>query len=279
MPPEEGILLMEKVVFFTDLDRTLLDAATYSFDAAGPALALLAEKHVQLCIVSSKTRSEIVRYRGRLRNHHPFIAENGGGIYIPHGYFDPPPEEAENEGDFHLIRLGAHYGELRHAIVRLRESGFKVRGFGDMSADEIIAATGIPADEAPFAKEREFDEPFVSKVTDEGALRGAIEAMGFRYTKGALHHITGASDKGRAVTILRELYERQFGPVVTVAFGDSPNDLPMLEAADIAVLVRQPDGSHHPGVKLPGHKLLRAGGAGPEGWNHAALALIKKLFP
>jgi len=79
---------MKKIIIFTDLDGTLLDNSSYSFEAALPALQLIKEKNIPLIICSSKTRKEIEHYRKKLYNLHPFISENGGGIFIPKGYFN-----------------------------------------------------------------------------------------------------------------------------------------------------------------------------------------------
>lgn len=78
---------MKKIIIVTDLDGTLLDCSDYSFDKALPALQLIKEKNIQLIICSSKTRKEIEHYRKKLYNLHPFVSENGGGIFIPKGYF------------------------------------------------------------------------------------------------------------------------------------------------------------------------------------------------
>ncbi len=86
---------MKKLIIFTDLDGTLLDYSTYSFEAAIPALQLLKEKNIPLIICSSKTGKEIEHYRKKLGNTHPFISENGGGIFIPKGYFDFRVESSE----------------------------------------------------------------------------------------------------------------------------------------------------------------------------------------
>jgi HAD superfamily hydrolase (TIGR01484 family) len=80
----------EALIVFTDLDGTLLDES-YSFAAAQPALRKTAELDIPLVLCSSKTRREIEHYRKKLGNSHPFISENGGGIFIPEGYF---PDES-----------------------------------------------------------------------------------------------------------------------------------------------------------------------------------------
>jgi mannosyl-3-phosphoglycerate phosphatase len=48
-----------KLVIFTDLDGTLLDRNTYSFEPALPALHLIRQKDIPLILTSSKTRAEI----------------------------------------------------------------------------------------------------------------------------------------------------------------------------------------------------------------------------
>lgn len=78
---------MANLIIFTDLDGTLLHPMTYSFEEAMPALKLCRERGIPLILCSSKTRAEIEVYRQRLKNEHPFIPENGGGIFIPKRIF------------------------------------------------------------------------------------------------------------------------------------------------------------------------------------------------
>jgi mannosyl-3-phosphoglycerate phosphatase family protein len=269
---------MTKRILFTDLDGTLLDYSTYSFENASPALELLRRRDIPLILSSSKTKGEIEHYRRKLANHHPFIAENGGGIFIPKNYFDPAPLslpfEVFEETAYSVVRLGAKYEDLRNALESLRSRGFRVRGFGDMTVEEISKISGLSLFEAALSKERHFDEPFIFEG-DEADARGLlaeITALGFRSTRGRFFHILGDSDKGKAVSLLTGLFRNRFGPVVTIALGDSLNDLPMLEAVDVPVVVQKKDGTYEPEMDVP--NLIRAEGIGPEGWNRAVLALI-----
>jgi mannosyl-3-phosphoglycerate phosphatase len=264
----------KKAIVFTDLDGTLLDHETYSFEEALPALALLRERDIPLVVCSSKTKTEIEHYRGKLANTHPFTSENGGGVFIPAGYFHIPPGKysVEEEGGYSIIRLGARYADLRKAIEGLRREGFEVTGFGDMTAEEVSALTGLALQEAAMAKERNFDEPFIYKGTELKPLLDAIEAKGFRHTEGKLLHILGESSKGGAVDILVDLYREKHGDIVTIALGDSPNDREMLERADYPVVVQKPDGSYDPVLDIPG--VIIAEGVGPAGWNKAIMRLL-----
>lgn len=124
------------------------------------------------------------------------------------------------------------------------------------------------------AARREFDEPFIFQGNREEAVRmaGIIRSKGFHLTRGTLFHILGQSDKGRAVSILVDMYRREFEDIVTVALGDNPSDCVMLKAVDIPVMVQKPDGSYDP--ELDKENFHRADGIGPAGWNKA----IKKIL-
>jgi mannosyl-3-phosphoglycerate phosphatase len=269
---------MKKVIIFTDLDGTLLDYSTYSFEKALPALQLVRERDIPLIICSSKTAKEVILYREQLENEHPFISENGGGIFIPKNHFSYALRvtgyELVDEGDYLVIRLGAAYAELRKTLEELRKEGFSVRGFGDMSVQEIADTAHLDRAEAELAKERDFDEPFTFEGTEEETRRlfEAITARGFHYTKGEFFHLLGDTDKGRAVSVLMNLYAKEFGEVTTVALGDSPNDIPMLELVDCPIIVQRPNETYAISRNIP--SLRRIDGIGAAGWNKAIFELL-----
>ena len=272
---------MAKPLIFSDLDGTLLDES-YSFEEALSALALIERHKMPLIICSSKTRSEIEFYRTRLNNNHPFISENGGGIFIPRGYFGPnaiaPEHHLTTEPKYDMIRLGAQYSDLRKALKTLQKEGYKIKGFGDMSAESVAWAMGLTIEEAEMAKQREFDEPFLCGDREENIkdLFDSIKMKGFNVTKGRIYHLLGKSDKGKALSILIYLYKKKFGALTTIGLGDSPNDLPMLEAVDIPIVVQKTDSTYETGIRIP--HLIKAKGIGPEGWNDAMLSLIPQLL-
>ena len=272
---------MGKILVFTDLDGSLLDAESYSFGKALPALRLLRERDIPLLFCSSKTRREIEHYRTLMKNDHPFVTENGGGIFIPRGYFPSASRPADipliQEGMYEVMRLGTDYATLRKVLCELRDLGFAVRGYGDMTVEEVVELTGLACDEAEMAKERHFDEPFIYDGPEDGieALVKAVEEKGLSVTQGEFFHLLGNNDKGKAVSILTDMYGKMFGNVITVGLGDSPNDLPMLQRVDYPILVKKRDGRHHPRINVP--RLIRAHGIGPEGWNSAMLEFLEDM--
>ncbi len=269
------------IIIFTDLDGTLLDTK-YSYESALPALALIESNRIPLILCSSKTRAEIEFYRAKLNNDHPFICENGGGVFIPIGYFGPnviiPDHHRALNNQYDVITLGANYPDLRETLVRLQEEGFSIKGFGDMSVEEISQAMGLTIREAKMAQQRDFDEPFFyedeeQKIAD---LLSSVKQKGLTLTKGRIYHLLGQSDKGMAVSILIDLYKQKFGAVTTLGIGDSQNDLPMMEKVDIPIVLQKPDGTYDESIAAP--KLIKAKGIGPSGWNDAMISLIPELL-
>jgi mannosyl-3-phosphoglycerate phosphatase len=273
---------MPQIVIFTDLDGSLLDAQTYSYDAAQDALARIRERSISLILASSKTRSELEPLRFRLGNQDPFVVENGGALFIPKGYFPFPVERSFLRGQYQVVEIGTPYAALRAALKELgQDLGLRLCGFGDMAVEEISRLTGLSQADALLAKQREYDEPFVSqeaKISLE-ALQQAAASRNLRCTRGGrFYHLMGANDKGVATRILLDSYQRladQAGRrLVTIAIGDSLNDQPMLALVTNPVLVQRPDGSYDPDVRLP--RLLRSPAVGPVGWNQSVLDLLQE---
>ncbi len=265
------------LVVFTDLDGTLLDHSTYSFEPARPALEALAAAGVPVVLCTSKTRAETEHWRRALDNPYPFIIENGGSALIPLGYFGPDVSYDRVDGGCGVLEFGRPYADLRLALERIRDAtGLPLRGFGDMPVEEIAERCGFSREHAALAARREYDEPFVgADPAFLGAVAREAAASGLRVvTGGRFHHLVGGNDKGLAVRALRRLFDRGGRPVQAVGLGDSPNDEPMLREVDIPVLIPGPGGRDTDAVGLPG--LVVAPSAGPEGWRDAVLRILHR---
>ena len=263
------------MIIFTDLDGTLLDEASKSYAPAMPAIRLVGERGIPLIFCSSKTRAEIEHYREKLGNRYPFIVENGGAIFIPEGYFDFPYPHSFLYGSYRVLQLGAPYDRLRTILKGIeRESGFILKGFGDMSVEEVAELTRLPREEAELAKQREYDEPFIIESGQESDVIEAIHRKGYHVTRAQFLHILGNSDKGKAVARMKGLFRMKMHDITTVALGDSPNDIPMLEQVEIPIIVQKADGSYDPRISM--HRLKKAQGVGPEGWNSAIRELLSQ---
>jgi len=260
-------------VVFTDLDATLLDHDSYSWQAAAPALRTLAERGIPVCLVTSKTAAEVVALREALGNGHPFAVENGGAVAVPQHYFDGQPCDAATP--LITTTLGADYAELRALAVRLRDThGYRYTGFGDMDDADVQAATGLDPASAARARARRASEPLLWQDNDAALadFEARVAEAGYvTRTGGRFVHLLGHAHKGDALRWLRARFTDAHGAILAIALGDSGNDADLLAAADIGYWVARPDGSHY---APPGAAIRHAGGIGPRGWAAAIDELI-----
>jgi mannosyl-3-phosphoglycerate phosphatase len=266
------------LLIFTDLDGTLLDSETYSWEDAREAIVLCRKGGVPVIPASSKTRAEIEVLRRQIPLPGPFISENGGGIFFPMTSDGDPPPEAVPDGNLWKWAQGMPYEKLVPALQDIgSELGITLLGFSQMPVHQIADLTGLDLSMARLAATREFDEPFVIRSPgnpDIAALRRAAEQRGLTITEGGrFFHLHTANDKGKAVERVVSLYRQRHRKVISVALGDSPNDFPMLEQADLPVLIRSK--RHFPGLekRIPGLVVTRE--EGPNGWNEAVSHILE----
>ena len=260
-----------KDIVFTDLDGSLLDASTYSYREALDTLNLLGSRQIPLIFCSTKTRFEQEVYREALAITAPFIVENGGAIFVPDGYFPFTFEHDKTIDNYRVIELGMPYARIRQL---LKETGYQIKGFGDMSVEEIDAVTGLDLEMAALAMQREYSETLLLEGRDEEIKQvlEVIQGVGLAWMHGGrFYSVTGGNDKGEACQILLELLRKKFTEIRTIGIGDSANDLPMLKTVDIPVLV-QKEGRYWEDMELPG--LVKVKGVGPQGWRRAILSVF-----
>lgn len=216
------------LIVITDLDGTLLDKHSYRWQAAQPALDALRQRGAAIVLCSSKTQAELEYLQHQIGIVGPLIGENGAA--------------------------GAGIDRVREVLRWASQScGAKVTGFGDMSLDEAIAATGLDRLSAQRAIQREWDEPFLVDG-DATALCDAIESAGFCWTQGGrFFHIFEKGSKGEATKRLLADYPGY----TSIGLGDSENDRSFLEVVDHPIWIRD--------------------GRGPVAWNEKVLALLANL--
>ena len=265
-------------VLFTDVDGTLLDAKTYSFASAAKALRYLAGRSIPVIPCTSKTFEETAAICKEADLTAPFIIENGSAVCIPQNYFAVLPKEMRKKGDYRVLLLGREYAEVLDFLEGIkRRFSLPVRGFHEMDLAEIQSLTGLDKQRAETAQKRKFSEPFI--LTNRGTLPEAVmhfaQKEGYRILKGnRFYHLLGNTDKGQAVRELLALYKQNnTADFKTIGIGDSPNDLAMLQAVDVAVAVKRADGRYAEGLNVK--QILRTKGIGPSGWQEAVFTIIK----
>ena len=259
---------------FSDLDGTLLDHDTYDWRAAAPALALLRTRQIPLVLVSSKTLSELQDYRQQLQLRHPVVAENGAAIDIPDGYFD------ESLG-INAPTVGRQL--LQQAYLGAKaELGLDATAFFELGTEGIMDATGLDADQARRANERLASEPILWRDSEEKLERfsEAMREKGLQCVRGGRFvHLMPDTNKAEAMLSLVKAYRKHWSgnDITSVALGDGPNDIRMLEAADIAVVI--PGKHEHDMTLKENNRVLYPSAHGPDGWNEAMLSLLQSDEP
>ena len=213
----------------TDLDGTLMDHR-YDWSPAAETLARLRQSGIPVIPCTSKTAEEVERFRAEAGLRDPYIVENGGAIH----------SETLHEP------LGPTWAELKPQLQQLADDlGEPLRALDQLSAAEGDRLLGLSGDGLLQAQRRSCSVPFVPpplalrpRLQQLAAARDLAIVQGNR-----MAHLLGAGvSKGRALAML----QRRLGVegVRVLGLGDSPNDLPLLEAADVAVVVPGAEGPH-----------------------------------
>ena len=202
--------------------------------------------------------------------------ENGAAVFIPLHYFPSLPGEPETNGEYELQRFGASREAILELLAELRREGYDFEGFSDWTPEKLAEVSGLPLDRAAPALERCCSEPLLWRgdAASLHYLEERAEAAGLRLVQGGRFlHLMGRFDKAEALGWLRERYESDGRPRRTVALGDSPNDAAMLDAVDVAVVIRS---ARSDSIKPLGPgRVIRTAAPGPEGWNRAILELLQ----
>ncbi len=217
----------------TDLDGTLLDD-NYDMTPALSTIQWLKRIRVPVIPCTSKTASEVREFRIKYNMFDPFIVENGGAIY-------GSDDKGYNEW---MIVLGRTYHQLRKILLDLsNDIGYSLKPLNDCSHTEIAKLTGLSNEGILKALEREWSVPFLNPPEEfNEILLNASANYNVKIFKGnrMSHLVCCKSDKGKAVLVLKKFLNQQ--NVKVIALGDSPNDLPLLDIADMAIVIPGKEG-------------------------------------
>lgn len=256
----------KKLLVVTDLDATFLDHS-YNWDEAKPAVARLRELGLPLVLNSSKTVAEMEDLARQLDLDSPIVAENGGVLAI----------HKERPGDYSVQINGLPRKDILEAAHKLRRQlGYQFEGFADWSDEELAERTGLSIPQAQSSRSRLATEPITWNDTEllRLAFANQLGSQGIRMLRGGrFWHLIGPADKADGSASALEYYKKREPETdwVLVALGDSANDLAMLEAADIAVVIPHPDGAH---ISPDAPRVVQAPYPTSKGWNAAILSLL-----
>lgn len=248
---------------FTDLDGSLMEHESYSIEAAKPALTELARRGVTPIFASSKTAVEILAVQRASGLTAPFICENGAAVYDSSGQI--------------LTEFGLPRTRWLDAVHQLRERlSLRFTGFSDWPAVKVAGLTGLSEGDAGNAQRREFTEPMLWQDTQANfqLFKSEIQKLSLTTLEGGRFiSIQSQFDKGEA---MKWWQARQNPPLpFLIALGDSPNDLSLLAAADVAVVIKSGK-SDQLDPQGPA-TIIRTSLPGPAGWNDGIRQILNLL--
>ena len=249
-----------KPIIFTDLDGTLLDHHTYGYGPALPLLEKLKGLGIPVIANTSKTRSEWLHMADEIDNGDAFVVENGSAICLPDGS---------------SVVFGEKRERILECLAGFREK-YSFECFSDWEVADIVAATGLDAESAARSAQREYSEPLIWKGTEQEKYEfiAELNSKGLETLQGGRFlHVLGQTDKGKAVEWFRDQDQDVF-PII--ALGDGPNDIAMLKAADIGIVIASPTGRELAFESQ--NQIIRSTIEGPEGWAETMGPLVETFL-
>lgn len=259
----------QQFIVFSDLDGSLLDHNTYEWEPARPALDELKRHNIPLVLVSSKTIAELENYRTELDLPHPVVAENGAVVHVPEDYFSAAESSIADITPRPVLQ--SIYAEVKQA------NDYNCQAFFELGPSGIVRVTGLTEEQAICADDRMASEPilWLDSEARMDQFEWEMNKRGLTCLKGGRFlHLLGKTSKEAAVNRLLEAYAYEWpsASIISVSLGDGPNDLGMLAATDIAVLI---PGMHKHEMSLSSqNRVLHPACSGPRGWNEAMLAIL-----
>ena len=260
-----------QLMFMTDLDGTLLGHEGFSFAAIRSGIHDLLRAGIMLVPNSSKTAREIDAFCGELGAPLPFICENGAALINRRLMDLPPAPDASDVVGVAPDRLMTLWD--RHVDPMLQRH---CRFLSELTEAEQAWHLGLRGQALKLAMKRDYSAPFIFSGTEkdfrdvlcQAADGGLAIQRGGRVCNLSARHGKAGFNSG-----LRTEYRAASRDLVIVGFGDSDNDIDMLEDSDIACVVPRP-GSPPLTLAAPPPTVITAQQAAPEGWLEAAFQAL-----
>jgi predicted mannosyl-3-phosphoglycerate phosphatase (HAD superfamily) len=187
--------------------------------------------------LTHRSRLQFDEPRRKLGHAHPFIGEDGCGVYLPEDYFHLRPEPGNFRsrqtstlrlGRFTCIPLAEPLPAASDALESLsQETEVPVVTLRSLSVRELVQNTGLPPREAELARQRDFDELFFFAGASPAQIErfladGRKQGIDLRQHEVLWSAAIGASMQ-RSIAALSRLYDRALryhAPSVAVATED-----------------------------------------------------------
>ena len=265
-----------RVIFITDLDGTLLGQNDFCFDQIKDAILEFLAKEIKIIPASSKTQLEIENFCRALGVDLPFICENGAKLV-----------------NSHLLTRKTGVVDLKNSILGCDKERLlaiwsatissktknKCVFLDSLNKAKQAAILGLQGTYLARAMDRSYSALFTfhGTRTDFGALQQEVLEAGLMVQLGGrVCALSAPHDKASFHSLIRQMMAGESDQTVLVGFGDSQNDLSMLQDSDVACVIPRL-GCRHLTIPEPPKMLVKAQAVAPQGWLEAAKKALRMI--
>jgi hypothetical protein len=193
--------------------------------------------------VTARCRAQMDEPRRKFGHQHPFIGEDGCGVFLPEDYFHLRPAKTVRMGRYTCIPVAETQPAASEALESLSEdTGVSVVSLRSLAPRELEQNTGLPPRDAELARQRDFDELFffagatqadVERFVAEARLRNVVLRQ-----HGVLWSLAIGANLSQCIRDLSKLYDRALRSHPTVVGIATPAEADgFLSACDRGLLL------------------------------------------
>jgi hypothetical protein len=193
--------------------------------------------------VTARCRAQMDEPRRKFGHQHPFIGEDGCGVFLPEDYFHLRPAKTVRMGRYTCIPVAETQPVASEALESLSEdTGVSVVSLRSLAPRELEQNTGLPPRDAELARQRDFDELFffagatpadIDRFIAEATIRNVLLRQ-----HGVLWSLAVGANLGQCIRDLSKLYDRALRSHPTVVGIATPAEAEgFLSACDRGLLL------------------------------------------
>jgi predicted mannosyl-3-phosphoglycerate phosphatase (HAD superfamily) len=238
--------------------------------------AALDHRGIPAVWLTSRTRLQLDEPRRKLAHTHPFIAEDGCGVFLPEDYFHLRPQASTSKprgtatvrlGRFTCLPVAEPQPAAWEALESLAaETGVSVVPLRSLPPRELAQNANLPPREAELARQRDFDELFFfagasEKEIDNFQTAGRSRNIQLRQ-RGVLWSLAIGASVRRCVGELSKLYDRALrSHARTIGIATPGQESSLFASCDRAILltekpVHRLEDSSDRAARQPTHRVM-----------------------
>lgn len=238
--------------------------------------------------LTNRTRLQMDAPRRKLAHTHPFIAEDGCGVFLPEDYFHLRPQTSASRprgietirlGRFTCLPIAEPQPAASDALENLAaESGLSVVSLRSLPPRELTLNSGLPPREAELVRQRDFDELFFFAGASHHDIEnfqslGRSRNIQFRQ-RGALWSLAIGASIHRCIGALSKLYDRALrSHAKSVAIATPGQEADLFAACDRAILLTDNTDKHPTVAPDQSRRVMELPRKFPDAWEHILASL------